>query len=52
MNPVLVILIVIGCIVLFVALMPLFSKIGDKVIKRWNDTFNEQEKDEEERKEK
>lgn len=38
MNPVFVILVGIGCLILFIILMPLFAKIGDKIIKRWNDT--------------
>lgn len=55
MNPVLVILIGIGCVILFVILMPFFSKIGEKIIKRWNESFNvtndeEKEKEREERK--
>lgn len=48
MNPVFVILVGIGCLILFIILMPLFAKIGDKIIKRWNDTFNYETKDNEE----
>lgn len=45
MNPVLIALILIGCIVVWFTLFPLFTKIGNILTKRWDKTFNEDEEE-------
>lgn len=51
MNPVLIILIILGCVVLWFLLFPLFTKLGDILTKKWDKTFNDYDEDEENDKE-
>ncbi len=42
MNPVLIILVLIGLIALWFLLRPLFGKIGKSVMKGWTDSSNDE----------